>query len=156
MYRVSPQLLVTKEHIISESSSTSSCGLSGSTVLCRLSPFLLCDCGSGDASVLRGVDPLPSFGVLCDGEVGFDPGTWEALRELFFSANRFSNVPKSVRPLSSSLRSPEMRLAMTRTKTETRSFKMNCANSPDNLSKLSIRPSLFSSPSIYFALTRDQ
>ena len=92
---------------MSESSSTSSCGLSGSAALCRLSPFLLC--GSGDVNVLRGVDPLPSFGVLCDGDVGFDPGAWEALCELFFSANRFSNVPRSVRPLSSSLRSPERR-----------------------------------------------
>ena len=99
---------------MSESSSTSSCGLSGSTVLCRFSPFLFC--GSGDANVLRGVDSPPSFVVLCDGDVGFDPGTWEALRELFFSANRFSNVPRSVRPLSSSLRSPKERLVITRTK----------------------------------------
>ena len=94
---------------MSESSSTSSGDFCGSTVLCRLSPFLLC--GSGDANVLRGVDPLPSFGVLCDGDVGFeplDPGCCEALCELFFSANRFSNVPRSVRPLSSSLRSPKV------------------------------------------------
>ena len=104
IYLVSPQLLVTSEHIMSESSSTSSCGRSGSTVLCFLSPVLLC--GSGDANVLRGVDSSPSFRVLCDGEVGPDPSTWDGLREPFFSASCFSNVPRSVRPLSSSPRSP--------------------------------------------------
>lgn len=154
MYRVSPQLLVTNEHIISESSSTSCCGLSGSTVLCLLSPFLLC--GSGDANVLRGVVSAPSFGELCDGDVGFDPGAWEALRELFFSANRFSNVPKSVRPLSSSVRSPKKRSISNRTKAEVERFEMNYMNSPDNLKRLSIRPNLFSRPSIYFALDKDQ
>ena len=107
MYLVSPQLLVTNEHIISESSSTSSCGLSGSTVLCLLFSFLLC--GSGDVNWLRGVDIYPSFGVLWDGEVGSEPRAWEGLRELLFSAKRFSNVPRSVRPLSSSARSPAKR-----------------------------------------------
>ena len=106
--------------------------------------------------MLRGVDPLPSFGVLCDGDVGFDPGACEALCKLFFSANRFSKVPRSVRPLSSSLRSPKAGLAMTSKKRGLRVSKTNCANSPDNLSKLSILPSLFSSPSIYFALARGQ
>jgi hypothetical protein len=120
MYRVSPQLFVTKEHIISESASTpSSAGFSGSlllplvSTLFRLSPLVLY-CGSGDAKELRGVEPAPSFGVLCEGDTGFDPGTVDCLRdsERFLSANRFSNVPKSVRPLSSSLRSPTNRLAI--------------------------------------------
>jgi hypothetical protein len=46
---------------MSESASTSSSDFS-EIVLLRLSPFLLF--GSGDAKVLRGVDPVPSFGVL--------------------------------------------------------------------------------------------
>jgi hypothetical protein len=56
---------------MSESASTSSSDFS-EIVLSRLSPFL--PCGSGDAKVLRGVDPIPSLGVLCDGEVGCDVG----------------------------------------------------------------------------------
>jgi hypothetical protein len=90
---------------MSESASTSSSVFSGSLVC--LSPFLLC--GSGDAKVLRGVDPLPLFGVLREGDVGCEPGVVEALHlscNSLLSARRFSNVPKSVRPLSSSLRSP--------------------------------------------------
>ena len=152
MYRVSPQLLVTNEHIISESSSTSSVGLSGSTVLCILSPLLVACCGSGDANVLRGVDPDPSSGVLCDGDVGFDPVACETPLDMLFSAKRFSSVPKSVLPLSSSLRSPRKRLG----KIRTQGSKVICAELPDNWSKLSIRPSLFSNPSIYFALFNDQ
>jgi len=89
---------------MSERASTSSSDFS-EIVLLRLSPFLLC--GSGDAKVLRGVDPLPSYGVLCDGEVGCEPGAWEALCDSLFSASRFSKVPKSVRPLSSSVSNPE-------------------------------------------------
>jgi hypothetical protein len=104
MYRVSPQLLVTKEHIISERASTSSSDFSG-VVLFRLSPFL--DCGSGDAILLLGVDPFPSTAELCEGDVGCDPGPWEALCESLLSASLFSNVPRSVRPLSSSVRRPE-------------------------------------------------
>lgn len=61
IYRVSPQLFVTSEHIMSESASTSSSDFS-EIVLFLLSPFLLF--GSGDAKVLRGVEPFPSFGVL--------------------------------------------------------------------------------------------
>ena len=74
--------------------------------LLSLSPFLVC--GSGDAKVLRGVDPLPSLGVLCDGDVGCDPGASDCLCDSFFSASLFSNVPKSVRPLSSSVNNPGM------------------------------------------------
>jgi hypothetical protein len=106
MYRVSPQLFVTREHIISESASTSSCGFSGSAVPLRFSPMPFLLGGSGDVRVLRGVDSAPSFGVLCEGEVGFDPGAVDALCDMFLSANRFSKVPRSVRPLSSSLSSP--------------------------------------------------
>lgn len=84
IYRVSPQLLVTKEHIISESSSTPSGFSSSSSVTvtceCRFSPFRTE--GSGDARVLRGVDvefgSCP--GELCDGEVGPEVGACEALR----------------------------------------------------------------------------
>jgi hypothetical protein len=45
--------------------------------------------------------------VTCEGEVGCEP-PWiaEALRDVSFSARRFSNVPRSVRPLSSSLSNP--------------------------------------------------
>jgi hypothetical protein len=56
---------------MSDSASTSSSDFS-EIVLFLLSPFLLC--GSGDAKVLRGVDPFPSLSVLCDGEVGCDVG----------------------------------------------------------------------------------
>jgi hypothetical protein len=103
IYRVSPQLFVTKEHIMSESASTSSSDFS-EIVLFLLSAFLLF--GSGDAKVLRGVDPLPSFGVLCEGEVGCEPGASDCLCDSLFSASRFSRVPKSVRPLSSSVSNP--------------------------------------------------
>ena len=61
MYRVSPQLLVTKEHIISESSSTSPSAFSGGVELLRFSVLLV---GSGDAIALRGVDSPPSLSVL--------------------------------------------------------------------------------------------
>jgi hypothetical protein len=88
---------------MSERASTSSSDFS-ERVLFRLSPFLLF--GSGDAKVLRGVEPLPSFGVLCEGEVGCDPGASDCLCDSLFSASRFSKVPKSVRPLSSSVSSP--------------------------------------------------
>ena len=68
---------------MSDRASTSSCSFSGSALTLlllffslSLSPFLLG--GSGDAKVLRGVEPSPSFGLLCDGEVGFDIGAVEA------------------------------------------------------------------------------
>lgn len=109
MYRVSPQLLVTNEHIMSDSASTSSSFPSGEPLLrfsAFLSPFLLC--GSGDAK-LRGVDSFSSLGEVCDDEVGFDPGCCDKrIDSLLVSASRFSNVPKSVRPLSSSVRRPKI------------------------------------------------
>jgi hypothetical protein len=89
---------------MSESASTSSSDFS-EMVLFLLSPFLVF--GSGDAKVLRGVELFPSFGVLCDGEVGCDPGASDCLCDSLFSASRFSKVPKSVRPLSSSVSNPE-------------------------------------------------
>ena len=65
IYLVSPQLLVTKEHIISESSSTSSAGFSVSG---DFDFFLFTDLGvgSGEAIWLRGVGSPASFaaGVL--------------------------------------------------------------------------------------------
>jgi hypothetical protein len=57
---------------MSESASTSSSDFSETVLFLLLSPFLVW--GSGDAKLLRGVEPLPSLGVLCDGEVGRDPG----------------------------------------------------------------------------------
>lgn len=74
IYRVSPQLLVTNEHIISESCSTSDSDFSDVSLL-RFSEYLLLDCcGSGEATLLFGVDVAASLGVLFDdGEVGIDP-----------------------------------------------------------------------------------
>lgn len=82
MYRVSPQLFVTNEHIISESSSTPSPSGFSSSSSCVLSRFSLVpffDGGSGDAIVLRGVEPLGSFSEACEGDVGPDVGACDAL-----------------------------------------------------------------------------
>lgn len=89
---------------MSERASTSSSSFSG-VALFLLSPFLIC--GSGDAILLLGVEPFPSIAELCEGEVGSDPGPWEVLCDSRLSASLFSNVPKSVLPLSSSLSNPE-------------------------------------------------
>jgi hypothetical protein len=97
---------------MSERASTSSSGFSGSTLGLGLSLSLILLCGSGDARVLRGVDAFPSIGLLCVGDVVVEPGKVEALRsdcdKCLFSANLFSNVRRSVRPLSSSLSSPTL------------------------------------------------
>jgi hypothetical protein len=63
IYLVSPQLLVTNEHIISDNSATSSAVFSGSG---DFDAFLsgTVFVGSGDATKLRGVDSPASFGVL--------------------------------------------------------------------------------------------
>lgn len=165
MYRVSPQLLVTNEHIISDNSSTASSGLSGSllgcraSTLCRLSPLVL-GCGSGDANKLRGVDSAPSFGVLwCEGEVGLDPGIAEALlddEEFLLSAKRFSkvlsNAAKSVVP---SLISPALTSAQIHIPDVQEISKHEHINLPDFIRRRSIRPILFSSPSMYLALFGD-
>lgn len=66
MYRVSPQLLVTNEHIMSERASTPSSFFTGSSLFLGLSlslfPLLLG--GESGARVLRGVDSFASFGLL--------------------------------------------------------------------------------------------
>lgn len=108
MYRVSPDVFVTREHIISDRASTSSSflGRGCSSIDMRFSSLSLS--GSGDVSVLRGVDEFSSWPeVACEGEVGLDCAACEeACRDAcFFSASFFSNVPKSVAP-SSSPRSP--------------------------------------------------
>lgn len=125
IYLVSPLWLVTREHIISESASTSrscSSGSSGATEL-RLSLSLT---GSGDVRALCG-DMAPSLpDVAWEGDVGCEVA-WEARFCWAFSASRFSSAPKSVAPSSSSRR-------------------------PDSRSRLSIRPRRFSSPSMYLAL----
>jgi hypothetical protein len=102
---------------MSERSSTPSSFLSGSSPLLDLAlsllPLLLGG-ESGVARVLRGVDSVAaSFALLCDGDVGFEPATVEALfcdcGLCLVSVSLFSSVPRSVRPLSSSLRRPRLR-----------------------------------------------
>lgn len=97
---------------MSERASTPSSFFSGSSRFFVLSLSLFPDLlgEDGEARVLRGVDSLASFGLSCDGDVGIEPATVEALLcdcgRCLFSASLFSNVPRSVRPLSSSLRRP--------------------------------------------------
>lgn len=122
IYRVSPQLLVTSEHIISDNASTS---VSDSF------------CESGEVAAVCGLDWESMRGVvLCE----VTDCCWvalgmlnlfafrAALREFVRSASLFSNVPKSVFPLSSSERRPDSRRSD------------------------SMRPRRFSKPSMYFAL----
>ena len=108
IYRVSPLILVTREHIISESSATSSLSsswlsFSGVTDL-NFSPSLA---GSGDASELWGVEALPSRAdVVGWGEIGSE-AAWEVCLDCWcFSTSFFSKVPRSVAPLSSSPSKP--------------------------------------------------
>lgn len=130
IYLVSPQLLVTKEHIMSESASTSS-------------SFAASFGGSGDVTALVGLSNVGDRGALCrDVAVSAraaEAGVSDAPEDVappaevaVFSARRLSKVPRSVCPLSSSERSPA------------------------SLSRCSIRPSLFSRPSMYFALSYSQ
>jgi len=100
--------------------------------------------------MLLGVDSFPSTAELCEGDVGLDPGPWEALMESRLSASLFSNVPKSVRPLSSSVSRPRSRECQLCHDSYNSMWVVS--DVPDSLSKLSILPSRFSSPSIYFAL----
>jgi hypothetical protein len=105
IYRVSPQLFVTNEHIMSDRSSTSSCDFG-------VSPrFSFSPGGSGEVNELRGLELLPScvIDASCEGDVGFEPGFAEARLDRSLSARRFSSVPKSVRPLSSSASKPALR-----------------------------------------------
>lgn len=123
---------------MSDSDSTSSSFLGGSCVDC-----LLLREGAGEVAALRGLGSSPGWaGVsLCEGVPSsrccVEPPSCDVREELVpvfppvaarFSESRFSKVPRSVRPSSSSERSP------------------------DSLRRLSIRPRRFSSPSIYFAL----
>ena len=126
MYRVSPQLFVTKEHIISDSASTSSSGFSSWG-------------GAGDAAELwgdgnllaccrEGLEPEIERGWLTDSRGVSDGGVVPLGLSIVLSANLFSSILRSVRSTSSSF------------------------NKPESFSKASIRPSRFSKPSMYFAL----
>lgn len=116
IYLVSPDWLVTREHMSSDRASTSSPFFSFSCSLSRT--FSLSDganeglllsssfTGSGEVSELCGVEA----GSLCadvasDGEVGVDCAAWEACLDCCccwaFSAKRFSRVPRSVDSSSS-------------------------------------------------------
>lgn len=134
MYRVSPQLFVTKEHIISDSASTS------------VSSF----CDPGDVAAVRGLIEWVSirgdgwwlwgavFGWVCVPDAFgvllvfcfCDDGGFPAFSPLVNdrSARRFSSVPRSVFPPSS------------------------CDKRPESRSSDSIRPNRFSNPSMYLAL----
>lgn len=140
MYRVSPQLFVTSEHIMSDNDSTSSSFLGGGAGSCV--GFLLVREGAGDVTGLWGLgSSVGCAGVpLCEGEPSsrccVEPPSCDAREEVVpvfapvarFSDKRFSSVPRSVLPSSSSERSPDSR------------------------SRLSMRPRRFSSPSMYLAL----
>lgn len=106
MYRVSPQLLVTSEHIISASVSSSF-------------PSSAVSLGSGDAVPLLGLGSAGWIGVA----FAVDCAVWDMAEVLFSSvlclgvadrparsASRFSNVARSVLPSSSSGRTPERRI----------------------------------------------
>lgn len=123
IYLVSPQLFVTREHIISERASTSS-------------SFLPDFGGSGEGSALAGVETAAGRGVPLVGEASCTPGVLlppsDKLLSLaaaaVLSANLFSRVPRSVAPESSS------------------------DSRPESLKRDSMRPNRFSRPSMYFAL----
>src|ERR1700761_5798065 len=108
MYLVSPTLLVTSEHIASERFSTSSrLGLSPSvlgevTVSRGVSSESRADVGLGEFSGAKDAELL--FEGASDSLLGADASFEEA-----FSARRFSRVPKSVLPASSSDSRPDMR-----------------------------------------------
>ena len=103
IYRVSPELLVTNEHIISDSASTSSSSLLSGVSDFLLSLSSLSLLGSGEVRELCGVEALPSWpDVACEGDVGVDCIACEACLDCwFFSASFFSRVPRSVAPSSS-------------------------------------------------------
>lgn len=139
MYRVSPQLFVTSEHIMSDNDSTSSSFLAGGSCV----GFLLERAGAGEVAALAGLAKSAGWaGVsLCEGVPSsrwcVEPPSCDAREEVVpvlapvarFSERRFSSVPRSVLPSSSSERRP------------------------DSLNRLSMRPRRFSSPSMYLALT---
>lgn len=97
--------------------------------------------------------------MACEGDVGCEPpGAAEALRDVSFSARRFSKVPRSVRPLSSSLSNPvSVRAELICTEIiKTAVTSANVWNypgyPPDSLKRFSILPKRFSRPSMYLAL----
>ena len=100
MYLVSPQLLVTSEHIISDNSSTAS--------------SFSFDGSAGEVTEPRGVGSLSICGVLC-GDSRFrgwlpdfeDLGVPALLWLYVLSVSLFSSVPKSVLSSSSLPNSPE-------------------------------------------------
>src|SRR6266480_1526127 len=102
IYLVSPQLFVTREHIISESTSTS----------CSLLPDFG---GSGEGSPLPGEESARGRGVPLVDEASCTPGVLLLPSDELFSlaaaavlsANLFSSVPRSVAPESSSDSRPE-------------------------------------------------
>lgn len=122
IYRVSPQLLVTSEHIISARASSSFASPLG-----RFS-------GSGDAVPLRGLGRAGCAGVPCCVGGGMEACMSSESRFLGVvdcparSAKRFSSVARSVLPSSSSGSTPDRRISD------------------------SMRASRFSRPSMYLAL----
>ena len=122
MYRVSPQLFVTSEHIISASASSS------------LSSLFLSLLGSGVAVPLLGLGRLGGTGDFSCGRLLLFVGVCSSVRatgvadRADLSARRFSRVPRSKVPSSSSGRTPESRM------------------------RVSMRARRFSRPSIYLAL----
>lgn len=103
-YRVSPMLLVTSEHIISDSSSTPSPFSSSSGVPdSRLAvPSFESLVGSGEVSELCGVEVVSCWAPDSkDGDDGFDGAAREVCRDFCFSASFFSSVPRSSSPFSS-------------------------------------------------------
>lgn len=127
IYLVSPMLLVTSEHMASERFSTSwpvlSPSVLGDPMVSRGVLFESgCEPGLGDPSAMDAVlllTPAGEFVLL----IGVSLDVAEA-----FSARRFSKVPRSVLPASSSVNRPDMRR------------------------RDSMRPRRFSKPSMYFAL----
>jgi hypothetical protein len=115
IYLVSPEVFVTREHIISDRASTSSswpCCWESCCCCCCCCGCLLASMdlrfsssfwGSGEVRALLGVDaPVSCTEVACDGEVGLDGAACEAcLDSCLFSASFFSSVPRSVAPSSS-------------------------------------------------------
>lgn len=181
MYLVSPDVLVTREHIISDRASTSSswpsccccCGCCGCCGCCCLLAsidlrFSSSFGGSGDVSALLGVDaPVSCTEVACDGDVGLDGAACEAcLDSCLFSASFFSSVPRSVAP-SSSPRRPARggqcatahvcglpaTTGITGCRGEAVWEQRGKEGVPDRRSRLSMRPRRFSRPSIYLALS---
>jgi hypothetical protein len=105
MYLVSPQLLVTREHIISARASSS--------LLSPLGSFS----GSGDAVPLLGLGSagctgVPSVVGATDARLSSIPLSRGVADCPALSVNRFSNVARSVLPSSSSGMTPDRRMSV--------------------------------------------